>query len=357
MKHELTYFDGFNASYDGLRELEKVSLKQEIEQKEAIKNQNITCKLRYDFIRLSVYLNEKGKRPDESKLWALFTDIWMKRVGNPNYKFLSEGNTKYHWTYNKAAKYKFKFNDKIYELIIAKCSFSYQYPYIITIHDPTPEVLLYLKPFLEQFQHYHVKEIEYTFDFITDDNDMVRQFLMQQTVIKWRGKGFKGNDCGTCYIGNPRMCRGKGGRIYEKKLDANLDEEVVRMEMVVKRQILKSNNIQTIEDVLTDDRSTVMKYLQFKEFNFSKFRKKMVSLSLSNEEIEKEVTVIIDRIKNGELYEVNKELLSQLRKYQSESFLKVSGFWDHFMEMIGCSSFIERDEFELDSRFLRDGLV
>jgi hypothetical protein len=357
MEHESTVSDGFNASYDGLRELEKVSLKQEAERKEAFKIQNITCKLKYDFIRFSVYLNEKGKRPDESNLCPLFTDIWMKRVGNPNYKFLSEGNTQYHWTYNKAAKYKFKLNDKIYEIIIAKCSFSYQYPYIITIHDPTPEVLLYLKPFLEQFQHYHVKEIEHTFDFVTDDNNMVRQFLIQQTVIKWRGKGFKRNDCGTCYIGNPRMCRGKGGRIYEKKLEMNLDEEVVRMEMVVKRQILKSNNVQTIEDVLSDDSSTVMKYLQFKEFNFRKFRKKMASLSLSKEEIEEEVMVISNRIKDGELYEVNKELLSQLKKYQSESFLKVSGFWDHFVEKIGSSSFLNRDEFELDSKLMIDGMV
>ena len=315
----------------------------------------VKCLLKYDFIRFSVYLNSKGKQPDESKLWALFTDIWLRRTREPKYSHLTSKNFKYHWKYNEATSYEFKFNDKIYELIISKCSYNHLYPYIITVHDPTKEILIYLKQFFDTLNHYHVKEIEHTFDFIFEDQQMVRQFLIQQTIIKWRGRGFQLDDCGTFYIANPRMAKGKGGRVYEKVLDAKKDS--VRLELLLKRPILKRNGVETIEDVIDADSSTVTNYIHFKKFNFDKLKKRMQSKNYNSDEIDNEIDNVKNRIDNGELHEINKEHSKQFGKYQSDTFLKESFFWNHFKHEIARSSFLRRDVFKLSHALMMDELT
>lgn len=317
----------------------------------------IQCHLKYDFIRFSVYLNRTGKIPDESKLQPLLNEIWFRRTEEPDYNFIPLNRVKFHWKYDRVTKYKFSFENQIYEMIIAKCSRSNLYPYIFTIHDPTYNLLLFLKPFLEDFHHYHVKEIEHTFDFVFDELELVRDFLIQQTVVKWQGRSFGLDNCSTRYMGNPRVAQGKGGRIYNKPLAVSEHEESVRLELLLKRPILKRNGIKNIKNVIESDNKIVMKYLQFKKFNTKKLRKRMLSIGSIQSEIDNEIISVIDRIKEGYSHEVNKEYLLEYKKYYSDSFLNKSIYWKHFVERIGRNSFLTRDVFTLSHGLMMDELI
>lgn len=317
----------------------------------------IKCHLKYDFIRFSVYLNRAGKIPDESKLQPLLNEIWFRRTEEPDHNFIPLNRVKFHWKYDRVTKYKFNFENQTHEIIFAKCSRSNLYPYIITIHDPTYNLLLYLKPFLESFHHYHVKEMEHTFDFVFDTPELVKDFLVQQTIVKWQGRSFGLDNCSTKYMGNPRVAQGKGGRIYNKPLAVSDNQDSVRLELVLKRPILKRNGIKRIENVIESDSKAIMKYLQFKKFNTKKLSKRMLSFGIDQSEIDNEIRSITNRIKEGYSHEVNKEYLLEYKKYYSDSFLDKSLYWRHFAERIGHSSFLTRDVFTLSHGLMMDELI
>ena len=315
----------------------------------------VECRLHYDFIRFTIYLNYKGKVALEEKLYPLLNKIRSMKTCEPQRYILPPPKDKRKKGYDEVKVYRFQYEGTEYELGIAKCSKSYLLPYILTIHDPDQKILLFLKPYLESYFSYHVKEIEYTFDFIHDDPDTVKNFIIQHINIPWQGKHFSLDNCETYYFANPRIAKGKGGRVYEKILaDGSIS---TRMEIVIKHEILKGKGINKIEDLFSETTSTVLNYIRFKDFNFDKLISSCKKEGYSESEIIETVSSVKNRIRNGRLHQVNKDYLETFRTYQSESFLSESQYNNHFKQNLFNQSFLSQDTIFLSSRLMTDNLI
>lgn len=311
---------------------------------------NVKCQLKIDFITFSIYLKkDQNSKSDESSLMPLVNEILKMKVENPKYSF----NKKYF--YDRSAAYKFRYKDHIHQLIIAKSSKEPFKPYLLTIHDPTPDVLKYLENHLIQFDHYHVKDIENSFDFCSEDLDLIKKYLEQHTIVSWRGKGYH-PEYDTFYGNNIRFAKGKGLRVYNKEEvnEAGVKNQFIRMEMRLKRPILKVNGIENVSDVLEMDDSIVKKYFSFNTFRCDKLEIRMRNEGYSKEIIDEIMFGIIDEIKDGYLYEVNRKCLRLIKNYNTDSYIKKSIFWYHFVYQLRSSSFLNGDVFRLSSLLMED---
>ena len=315
---------------------------------------DIKCKTKIDFITFSVYLNKKrGGKPDETKLQQMFTDIWCNKSSQPRYHLHKE------YTYNQSAEYRFEFEGIDHQVIIAKCSWSWLRPYLITIHDPTQQVLEYLDVYLSQLDDYHIKNVEFTYDFYSENIDLVTQYLKEHAILSWRGKGYHPKYKNTFYGNNIRFAHGKGSRGYKKEVvdDNGENVKVARMEIMYKRPILKKNRISNIYDLINMDSRFVNKYLSFCNFNFSNFEKRMKKEKYDNGTIIHEINNIKQSIQEGYLYEMNQCYKNYYKGYPSLTYLKKNKFWDHFLEQFKpWYSFLDSDEFMLISALMEDSV-
>jgi len=318
---------------------------------------NVTCKLKVDFISFSVWLNKKtGGKPDETKLYPMFTDIRYNGTSAPQYNYERK------YSYDRSTIYQYEFDGHEHEIVIAKCSYNYLKPYIIRLHDPTLEVLEHLQQYFGKFDRYHIKDIEFTYDFQSEDIKMMHQYLQEHVIVSWRGKGFQIEE-DTFYGNNIRFAHGKGLRVYEKEVENEAGEkvQVARMEMLCKRPILKKNGIHTIKDFINMDTRVSNKYLSFRNFNYGRFIKHMKKIS--HPHIAKEVNNIRNGIRNGYLYEMNisykdwyKETNKNLKENYKPTYLYKNKFWDHFISQ--CKpwySFLDGNSFQLSSALMEDG--
>lgn len=314
---------------------------------------DITCKMKIDFITLSVYLNEKrGAKPDETKLWPMFTDIWCNRTAAPQY------NIHKGCKYDRSAVYQYKFEGMEHQVIIAKCSWNWLKPYLVTVHDPTQQVLEYLDTYLRKMDRYHVKDIEFTYDFYSENTVMFARYLEEHAVVSWRGKGYH-SEHDTFYGNNIRFAHGKGLRVYKKEVEDDHDEkvEVARLEMLYKRPILEKNGIHSISDFINMDSRIVNKYLSFRNFNFRNLIKRMRKENCDNDTINREIKNIQNGIKGGYLYEMNQCYKKYYKGYPSLTYLKKNIFWNHFLgQFRSWYSFLDGDDFRLSSHLMEDGV-
>ena len=318
---------------------------------------DITCKLKIDFISFSVWLNKLGHKPDETKLYPMFTDIRYNVTSAPQYN----DNKKYN--YDKSEIYQYKFDETEHEIVIAKCSCNYLKPYIIRLHDPTLEVLQHLQQYLNKFDRYHIKDIEFTYDFHSENVRMVYQYLKEHAIVSWRGKGFQIEEEDTFYGNNIRFAHGKGMRVYYKEVENDDDGKVkvTRMEMLYKRPILKKNGIHKINDFIKMDTRVTNKYLSFRNFNYGKFVKHMNKIN--HPHTVKEINNIRNGIKGGYFFEMNKcykewykDVNKNLKEKYKPNYLYKNEFWDHFLSQ--CKpwySFLDGDSFRLSSSLMEDG--
>ncbi|MCK5682967.1 hypothetical protein KAJ27_02560 [bacterium] len=281
----------------------------------------------------------------------MFNDIWFNRTEEPKHHY-HRGNK-----YNFSTDYHFEFEGTPHQLITAKCSWDNYRPILITIHDPTPEVLLYLQKFLDRMDYYHLKDVEFTYDFIFEDTGMVKQYFQEHAIVAWRGKGYQSDD-DTFYANNIRFASGKGLRAYEKDVQDEDGEEleVARLEMRLKRPILKKNGLHNITDLFTMDNRIANKYWAFQSFNFKKLSKRMIEKNEILYQYDDVSNNIIDEIKEGYLYDMNQYCKEWCKRYNSDSYIKKNKFWDHFKLQFQCSSFLNGDSFKLSSFLMEDGV-
>lgn len=314
---------------------------------------DVKCKLKIDFITFSIYLKKNEKlKSDESTLIPLVKAIQAMRVektrlsSNPNY------------SYDRSRLYKFQLNGQVHQLIIAKSSKEPFKPYLLTIHDPTPNVLKFLEKFLVQYEYYHVKDIEHTFDFYFEEPDLVMKYLEQHTIVSWRGKGYH-PEYDTFYGNNIRFAKGKGLRVYKKEEEneAGIKSEFTRLEMRLKRPILKSNGINNIPDIFHMENTIINKYFSFKSFRYDKLSTRMETEGISKEKIDETILEINEEIRNGYLHEVNRRCLGNIKRYNSDSYIEKSNYWYHFIDQLGFYSFLNGDAFSLSSDLMEDELL
>jgi hypothetical protein len=308
------------------------------------------CHLKYDFIIFSAYLGKKKEgKQDPTQLYPLLNDLLEKRTEPPDFH-------RNRHDYDLSMTYNFNYLNKKYELNVA-CASKQQYkPYLLKIHDPTEQVLRYLQKYLDQVTYYHTHSIEFTYDFYSKDNDLVRNFIKRHVVVSWRGKQNYHPEYEKSFYGNNiRFARGKGLRAYEKEEEKNGGkQEFVRLEMLLKRSILKSNGIHDIDDVIGLDSRIPNKYFSFKTYNYSKLKTRVADSSNWKGRFDELKNNIQSEIEEGYLYEVNKHSLNWYKRYYSDSYLKVTKYWKHFTHQFRGSSFLNGDSFMLSLLMMED---
>lgn len=314
---------------------------------------DVKCKLKIDFVTFSIYLKKNmNLKSDESTLVPLIKAIRAMRIEKTRFSF----NPKY--SYDRSRLYKFQFNGHVHQLIIAKSSKEPFKPYLLTIHDPTPDVLQFLEKFLVQYESYHVKDIENTFDFHFEDPDVVKKYLEQHTIVSWRGKGYH-PEYDTFYGNNIRFAKGKGLRVYKKEEEneAGITSEFIRLEMRLKRPILKSNGINNIHDIFQMENNVIKKYFSFKSFRYDKLSTRMEDEGYDKEKIDEIILRVKEEIRDGYLYEVNRNWLRHFKRYNSDSYIEKSNYWYHFIDQLRFYSFLNGDVFSLSSVLMEDEIL
>jgi hypothetical protein len=310
----------------------------------------IKCHLKIDFIVFTVYLGEKKKgKPDERQLQPLRNDLMRRRKRSPKYT-----RNDAH-IYNRSVTYKFQYMNQEYELNIACASRTKFRPYLIKIHDPTCEVLEYLQHYLNQITYYHIQSVEFVYDFYSEDNDLVRNFIKRHVIVSWRGKEYHPEYEKTFYGNNIRFATGKGLRSYEKEETVDRQEmNFVRMEMLLKRPILKNNGIHSIDDLTNMDTRIPNKYFKYKAYNYNILEKRVKNTPDDLIKLRALKRSINDEIEKGYLYEMNKYSLQWCKCYPSDTYLKKIKYWDHFVYQFGCYSFLNGDSFPLSLGLMED---
>ncbi len=148
-----------------------------------------------------------------------------------------------------------------------------------SVHPFAPVCLKLLHPdknLILAFNHllrtvrYHVSTIELSFDFITNNLNQMYDYLKERVSLKWPGSQLNLNHKSTTYYNNIRTARSKGSRLYKK--GTGIPVPAVRLELLLKRDPLRSHKINRLSDVSKIDYKLIKKYLELKEFNFRLFR-------------------------------------------------------------------------------------
>ncbi len=133
---------------------------------------DIKCQLSLDFIKFSLYTSDHS-------LKKLFTELKRRKVEFKGSGFQLEKE----WNYDYSETYSFRHEGWIHNFNLIKSTSKPFLPKIITFQDPTESLLLFLEPYLLKLGGYHVKEIEFTFDFVNEDKEYIRNFIKTHFTI------------------------------------------------------------------------------------------------------------------------------------------------------------------------------
>ena len=235
-------------------------------------------------------------------------------------------------------------------LVIARNAPCVEYlPMQITIHEPTRQLLNYLTPYLNKMIH-NISQVEFTLDCISDEPHKVFQFFKQHLLLSNPGrKSFNLNYDTSFYRNDIRGARGKGLKCYWKTITfgkSNLVQSI-RVELTMKRQLMKSKGIDSINDFLSMNNNIPVKYLLFRKFNYGKFHSKLVEQGYGSEFITNLLTDIKSDVNNGFLYESNVTAKTYYKK-GSLTYLDNHGFHEHFRNSISGKNFLNGDIFSVD---------
>ncbi len=301
------------------------------------KSDQVTVNLSVDFIRFSI----KSFYVNNVNFDKLFNEL----------KRLSVGPSKYRWTngrkYSESKKYMVKLNDKLYKVVAIRAPYHDSLPILITVHDIDKQFLLHFEPYLSQLNT-SISWIEFTMDFITQKKDELYSFMLSNLMLKWPGKKYVGKSYKTTFYKNDlRGSETKGLRGYQKTLKDSKGNSVesVRIELLAKRKLLKKNGIETVVNVLASDSSIVIKYLIFKQFNYTLFTKQLVELGHDKDSIDQMNQKYQQAISNGYLYEANELAKIMPPEGTTRNFLNKHSFNQFFMFNISGLSFVNGDSF------------
>jgi hypothetical protein len=300
------------------------------------------CALSQDFIKLSIFASEMS-------LYPLMNEI-KRRETSP-----VKSNLNVDFKYDQSRTYEFEFEGRNHTFNIIKSNSEAFLPIILTLHDPTKNLLNFIESHIKHSAWYHVKEIEFTFDFENDDEKFIHYFIKNHLAIKWRGKSFH-HPSDTDYFANIRFAKGKGARLYGKELSGNKQDvtEVTRLEILLKRPILYRSGITSLSDVINMKTEIITKYFSFKEFNYRLYKKRLLENKSTLDQIELYFNQVKEKISNGFLYDLNSAIVEQYRKYPSDGFLVNHSFQSHFINQIHGKSFLNRDSFMVSTGLMDD---
>ncbi len=221
-------------------------------------------------------------------------------------------------------------------------------PYLWAIHDPKKEIMTDVNEHLSLLQQYNINNVEYAFDFRYSHTKELYKFLKKTVLLSWRGKAFNSPYETTHYLNNNYKAWSKAGKVYIKEVDGEKGgvEEVNRIEIALKYNWFKRNEISKCMDIFKVGVKDVIKYLGFKEFNYNLFTNKLIGLEYAREFIEELTGLMKLDIDNGFLAETNETAKTYCN---NRNYLKNHQFHYHFRSMINIDSFWDNESFFLDS--------
>lgn len=299
-----------------------------------------TVKMSVDFIRFSI----KSYQFNNNNFYNLYNVIKSMIVAEPKFRLTGKRG------YYQSKTYNIKFNDKYYKIVSTRVPDSTMFPILLTIHDVDESLLLHLQPHLNRLDH-HISWVEFTLDFISNVPEQVYQFMLSHLWLKWAGKKNENLIYDTTFYRNDiRKSQTKGLRGYRKQLsdDQGNNVESVRIELLMKRQLLKKKGIQNTSDMLNLNSQLVIKYLTFKHFNYNLFINRLKESGNDQCGVNQLVSLIKETIGNGLLDLSNETALKLSKKNDSDTYLVKHGFHDEFMRNISGLSFLNGDCFNVD---------
>ncbi len=251
-------------------------------------------------------------------------------------------------SYNHSRKYRIIVNGKEYDTILSECMYEPYMPYLWAIHDPKQEAMADVNEHLSLLKHYNINNVEYAFDFKYPNTKELYQFLKRTVLLSWRGKPFNSPYQTTHYLNNNYKAWSKTGKVYIKEVDVENGsvEEINRIEIALKYNWFKRNQLTKCMDLFKVGIKDVIKYIGFKEFNYNLFINKLIGLEYSKQFIEEITGLMRLDIDNGFLAETKQT--AQTYCY-NKNYLKNHKFHYHFKEMINIDSFWDNESFYLDS--------
>jgi len=238
----------------------------------------------------------------------------------------------------------------------------------IKITYPDRYILDNIKTILDSFPHYHIQEIEFTFDFYLKDQhtDIYRQLTkISHLNYSSRSKPVPKYNT-TKYANNIRATRTKGAKIYikildnhdvfslEKGEDVNINQKiVVRQELTYKRNKLKRtkgkiNNlgIDTIDDLYSIDPLDIVKPLKYKTIDYVKFAgmRRHRGKTDSNR-LKEALGLCIDLLKKDVKETMEFMVKNNINKYQA---FKFHSFHEEFIMELQGKSFLIGDVLQID---------
>ncbi len=222
-----------------------------------------TVMMSVDFIRFSI----KSYQFNNKNFYNLFNIIRSMNVDEPKFRLTGKRG------YCQSKTYNIKYHDKYYKIVSARVPDSTSFPILLTIHDVDQNLLLYLQPHLNRLDH-HISWVEFTLDFISNTPELVYNFMKSHLWLKWAGKKNENLIYDTTFYRNDiRKSQTKGLRGYRKQLQDGQGNKVesVRIELLMKRQLLKKKGVENISDTFNMTSQLVTKYLSFKKFNYNLF--------------------------------------------------------------------------------------
>lgn len=141
-------------------------------------------------------------------------------------------------------------------------------PILLKIHDPNRELLNRMDSFFKHLKiSPKVSMLELTFDLFPNDKaDIVNlyEFLQSHLFLKYGRKINTKKYVTTFYTNNIRHSKAKGMRVYLKP-EKNVPKEFVRMELILKRELIKHLGLDiTLTNI---DSLTLQRFFTFKFIN------------------------------------------------------------------------------------------
>ena len=181
-------------------------------------------------------------------------------------------------------------------------------PILMKIEKPNLKLLNFIHNFAVSNKiQYKISFMELTFDFFSkniDTLDAMYSMLVQHVYLQWAGKSFEHDYETTTYIGNPRKTMSKAIRIYKKEFEDSNKKDRARLELILKRRLLKRQNIESITDLKKDVYYQITdKYIKFKDLRLDIYEKKYLrklrkhNKTLTDEQLQDKVDTELNTVK------------------------------------------------------------
>jgi hypothetical protein len=294
-----------------------------------------------DYIRLNIDQHENSKK----LISDFFNELKRFSTEPSQHRFTNQNG------YNESKKYFIRIDEKTHEIVVSRCTQEPYMPYLLKIDAPDCNILNKITYSLGQLTYCNFTAIEFTLDFIFENQREIFQFMKEKLLISWRGKPLNLTYDSTVYLNNIRTAEGKGGKVYLKTIDdqEGHKQEVVRMEVTLKKKILERKEVHNFDDLKKLTIHDVFHYITFKEFNENLFVNKLLNIEYDKSHIKSIIEEIRNLIKEGLLYDANVKAKSY---FENKSYLKPHPFNKHFITRSSGCTFLNGDVFYLDSKVM-----